>query len=98
MNRSKLHVCTEILCHLASKGPMNFYSLIARVNLKEVQLSQHLAILKDSGLIRIQNFDNFKTFFELTESGLTVLKMYSSLLSEAQDNQSKQLKTNEIPL
>jgi len=98
MNRSKLQVCTEILCHLASKGPMNLYSLSERVNLKEAQLNQHLTLLKDSGLIRIQNFGNFKTFFELTESGLTVLKMYRSLLSEAQDSQRNELKTIGIQL
>ncbi len=77
---------------------MNLYSLSERVNLKEVQLNQHLALLKDSGLINIQNFGNNKTFFELTESGLTVLKMYRSLLSEAQDSQRNELKTIEIPL
>ncbi len=98
MNRSKLQVCTEILCHLASEGPMNLYSISERVNLKEVQLNKHLTLLKYSGLIRIQNFGKFKTFFELTESGLTVLKMYRSLLSEAQGSQRNELKTIEIPL
>lgn len=83
---------------MASEGPMNLYSLNERVNLKEAQLNKHLALLKDSGLIRIQNFGNFKTFFELTESGLTVLKMYRSLISEAQDSQRNELKTIEIPL
>ena len=77
---------------------MNLYSLSERVNLKEVQLNKHLVLLKDSGLISIQNFNNCKTFFELTEIGLTILKMNRSFLSEAQDSQRNELKTIEIPL
>jgi predicted transcriptional regulator len=77
---------------------MNLYSLNERINLKELQLNKHLALLENSGLIRIQNFGNHKTFFELTESGLTVLKMNRSLLSEAQDSQRNELKTIKIPL
>ena len=77
---------------------MNLYSLSERINLKELQLNKHLALLENSGLIRIQNFGNYKTFFELTESGLTVLKMNRSLLSEAQDSQRNELKIIKIPL
>ena len=77
---------------------MNFYSISERINLKEVQLNQHLILLRDSGLLKIQNFGNHKTFFELTDSGLTVLKMHKHLLSKVQDTKRNKLKTIKIPL
>ena len=77
---------------------MNLYSLSERINLKEVELNQHLTLLRNSGLIKVQNFGNHKTFFELTDSGLTVLKIHKHLLSEVQDTQSNELKTIKIPL
>jgi len=72
---------------------MNLTNLIERVNLTECYLNRYLEILADSGLISKQNFGNNKIFFTLTESGLTILKIYRSSLSEAQDSQRNEFKS-----
>ena len=98
MNRSKLQVCTEILCHLASNGPMNLNNLSERINLKETDLKQHLKLLTDSGLVTKQNFGMNKIFFEVTESGLTVLKVYKPLITDSHDTQISDPKSIKISL
>ncbi|MFC1488016.1 winged helix-turn-helix domain-containing protein [Thermoproteota archaeon] len=98
MNRSKLQICTEILCNLASKGPMNLSNLSERVNLKETQLKQYLKLLNDSALVTNQNFGKNKIFFIVTDSGITVLKMFRPPITEANETQINKFKAMTISL
>ena len=89
MNRSKLQICTEILCYLAFNGPINLTCLSERLNIKEVQLNQHLKLLKVSDLITKQNFGKNSIFFSITDSGLATLKINHPIFSESQRSQIK---------
>ena len=77
---------------------MNLTNLSERVNLKETQLKQHLKLLNDSALVTKQNFGKNKIFFAVTESGLTVLKMFRPLISEEHKTQINDFKAITIPL
>ena len=83
MYRSKLQIGTEILCILASNGPMKLRQLRAKVELNTVQMERHLKLLMNSGLIEKQNMDEDKIFYAITKRGFTVLKVISPLIKEA---------------
>ena len=81
--RSKLMICIEILCTLASNGPMKLTQLIHKVELDEFRLISHLRLLKNRGLVEKQNVDENNIFFVVTERGSTVLKVINPIIKEA---------------
>lgn len=83
MYRSKLQICTEIICILASNGPMKLDWLSTKVELNKTHLENHLRLLMNSGLVEKQNLGKNKVFYVATERGLIVLKVISPLIKEA---------------
>jgi predicted transcriptional regulator len=81
--RSKLMICIEILCTLASNGPMKLTQLTHKVELDKSRLIPHLRLLKNRGLVEKQNLGENKIFYVVTERGLTVLKVTSPIIREA---------------
>ena len=92
-----MQVCTEILIHLASNGPMNLAHLGERINLQEVQLIQHLKKLKISGLVERHNFGKNKIFFEVTDSGAAALKIFRPIISNESKTQMKNFEKIILP-
>ena len=91
MYRSKLQICIEILCTLASNGRMNLISLRNKVELDKVHLIQHLRLLKNRGLVEKQNLGENKIFYAVTERGLTVLRVVGPIIKEAHKIQMRNL-------
>ena len=91
MYRSKLQICIEILCTLASNGPMNLTSLRNKVELDKTQLEPHLKLLKNRGLIKKQILGANKIFYAVTERGLTVIKVITPIIKEAHKIQMRDL-------
>ena len=79
LNRSKLQICTEILCKLASSGPMSLKNISEVLDIKETFLKKHLKLLEDSSLVIKENFGKNKIFFTLTENGLDTLKFLGKI-------------------
>jgi predicted transcriptional regulator len=89
--RSKLVLCIEILCALASKGSMNLTQLTHKVEVDKARLIPHLRLLHNRGLIEKQNLGEHKIFYIVTERGLKVLKVISPIIREAHKIQIRNL-------
>jgi len=70
-----MQTLTEILCMLASCGPMSLGNMSERLGIKETFLKKHIRQLHDSSLVVKENFGKNKTFFTITERGLVVFKL-----------------------
>ena len=70
-----MQILTEILCMLASCGPMSLGNMSERLGIKEAFLKKHLRQLHDSSLVIKENFGKNKIFFTITERGLVVFKL-----------------------
>jgi len=90
MHKSKLKVSIEILCSLASNGPMKLSQLMTKVELNKTRLRQHLRLLKKRNLIERQNLGENKIFYVVTERGLQVLKVIDPMIKEAHKFQALQ--------
>jgi predicted transcriptional regulator len=90
MQRSKLKICIEVLCILASTGPMKLTQLTPKVELNKTHLNQHLRLLKNRGLVERQKFGENEIFYVVTERGLKVLRVIGPLIKEARRIQSLQ--------
>jgi len=90
MHRSKLKVCIEILCILASFGPMKLTQLTTKVELNKTRLREHLKLLKKGSLVERQNFGENRIFYVVTERGLKVLKVIDPIVKEARKIQALQ--------
>lgn len=84
LDKSKLQICVEILCSLASNGPMNLTQIGHEVELDNSFLVGHLGFLYDRGLVGEQNLDEDEKDYFVTERGLSVLKVMGPLVREAQ--------------
>jgi len=82
--RSKLQTCIEILCTLASNGPMKLTQMTQYVELDKTRLIPYLSFLYDRGLVGEQNLDEDKKAYFVTERGVSVLKVVNPLIREAQ--------------
>ena len=89
--RSKLILCIEILCTLASKGSMNLTQLTHKVELDKSRLIPHLRLLYNRGLVEKQNQGEQKIYYVVTERGLKVLKVINPLIREAHKIQLRNL-------
>ena len=89
--RSKLQICVEILCALASNGAMNLMWMRNNVELEKTHLKQHLKLLKNHGLVEKQNLDPNNSVYVVTKRGLTVLKVISPIIKEAHKIQLRDL-------
>ena len=89
--RSKLMICIEILCTLASSGPMKLTQLTHKVEMDKFHLLPHLRLLENRGLVEKQNVDENKIFYFVTERGLTVLKVINPIIKEAHKIQMRDL-------
>jgi len=83
MHRSKLKISIEILCILASNGPMKLTQLTTKVELNKTRLKQHLRLLKNRDLVERQKLGENKIFYVATERGLKVLKVIDPIIKEA---------------
>jgi predicted transcriptional regulator len=90
MQRSKLKICIEVLCILASTGPMKLTQLTAKVEMNKTHLNQHLRLLKNWGLVERQKFGENEIFYVVTERGIKVLRVIGPLIKEARRIQSLQ--------
>ena len=90
MHRSKLKVCVEILCILASNGPMKLTQLTTKIELNKTRLREHLRLLKNGNLIKRQNFGENKIFYVVTQKGIKVLKVIGPIIKEARKIQALQ--------
>jgi len=90
MHRSKLKICIEILCILASNGPMKLTQLITKLELNKTQLKANLRLLKNRGLVERQKLGENKIFYVVTERGLKVLKVVGPIIKEARKIQALQ--------
>jgi len=88
MQKSKLKICIEILCILASNGPMKLSQLTTKVELNETRLEQHLKLLQKRDLVERQNLGKNQIFYVLTERGLKVLKVIGPMIKEARKIQA----------
>ncbi len=82
--RSKLQTCIEILCNLASNGPVKLTQMTQYVELDKTRLIPYLSFLYDRGLVGEQNLDEDEKAYFVTERGLSVLKVVNPLIREAQ--------------
>jgi predicted transcriptional regulator len=89
--RSKLMLCIEILCTLASKGSMNLTQLTHKVQMDKARLIPHLRLLHNRGLVEKQNLGDHKILYVVTERGLKVLKVVSPIIREAHKIQIRNL-------
>lgn len=89
--RSKLMLCIEILCTLASKGPMNLTQMTHKVEMDKTRLIPHLRLLHNRGLVEKQNQGKHKMFYSITERGLKVLKVVNPIIREAHQIQIRNL-------
>jgi predicted transcriptional regulator len=83
MYKSKLQICVEILCALASDGPLNLIDLRNKVELDVAHLEPHLELLKNRDLVREQILGENKNLYAVTERGLTVIKVIGPIIQEA---------------
>lgn len=83
MYKSKLQICIEILCVLASNGPTKLAWLSAKVDLSKTHLKDQLELLKYNGLIKKQKLGENNTLYAITKRGLTVLKVINPIIKEA---------------
>jgi predicted transcriptional regulator len=90
MQRSKLKICIEILCILASNGPMKLTQLTTKVELNKTHLRQHLRLLKNRDLVERQKLGENEIFYIATERGLKVLKVIGPIIKEAHKIQALQ--------
>ena len=90
MQKSKLKICIEILCILASNGPMKLTQLTTKVELNKTRLEQHLRLLKNRGLVERQKLGENENFYVVTERGLKVLKVIGPIIKEARRIQALQ--------
>jgi predicted transcriptional regulator len=90
VHRSKLKISIEILCSLASNGPMKLTQLTTKVELNKTHLRQHLRLLKKRNLVERQNLGENKIFYVVTERGLQVLKVINPMIREAHKFQALQ--------
>ena len=84
MYRSKLQTCIEILCTLASNGPVKLTQMTQYVELDKTRLIPYLSFLYDRGLVGEQNLDEDEKAYFVTERGVSVLKVVNPLIREAQ--------------
>lgn len=89
--RSKLTLCIEILCTLASKGPMNLTQLTHKVEMDKFRLIPHLKLLYNRGLVDKQNQCEQTIDYFITDRGLKVLKVINPLVREAHKVQLRNL-------
>lgn len=89
--RSKLILCIEILCTLASKGPLNLTQLTHKVEVDKSRLILHLKLLYNRGLVEKQNQGEQTIYYLITERGLKVLKVINPLVREAHKVQLRNL-------
>ncbi len=89
--RSKLILCIEILCTLASKGSMNLTQLTHKVEMDKARLIPHLKLLHNRGLVEKQHQGEHKIFYSITERGLKVLKVVNPIIREAHKIQIRNL-------
>jgi len=82
--RSKLQICIAILCALASNGAMKLTQLTHKVEVDKPCLIPVLSFLYDRGLVGEQNLDEDEKAYFVTERGVSVLKVVSPLIREAQ--------------
>jgi predicted transcriptional regulator len=90
VQRSKLKICMEILCILASNGPMKLTQLMTKVELNKTRLRQYLRLLKNRNLVERQNLGKNEIFYVATERGLKVLKVIDPIIKEAHRIQALQ--------
>jgi len=90
VHRSKLKMSIDILCSLASNGPMKLTQLMTKVELNKTLLRQYLRLLKKRNLVEKQNLGENKTFYVVTERGLQVLKVIDPMIKEAHKFQTLQ--------
>ena len=91
--KSKLQICIEILCNLASNGPMNLAQLNPKVQLDITRLMPHLKLLKNRGLIDKQNLGEDNIIYVVTERGLRILKVIGPMIKEAHKIQVRNFAT-----
>ena len=84
MYKSKLQICIEILCTLASNGPMKLIQMTHKVELDKPRLISYLGFLYDRGLVGEQNLGEDERAYFVTERGVSVLKVVGPLIREAQ--------------
>jgi len=84
LHKSKLQVCVEVLCCLSSNGPMKLTQMTQYVELDKPRLIPYLGFLYDRGLVGEQNLDEDEKTYFVTERGVSVLKVVSPLIREAQ--------------
>jgi predicted transcriptional regulator len=89
--RSKLNLCIEILCTLASKGPMNLTQLTHKVEMDKFRLIPHLKLLYNRGLVDKQNQGEQTIYYVITDRGLKVLEVINPLVREAHKVQLRNL-------
>ena len=90
MHRSKLKICVEILCTLASNGPMKLTQLTTNIELNKTLLEQHLRLLKSQDLVERQKLGENEIFYVVNERGLKVLKVVNPLIKWARKIQALQ--------
>ena len=90
MQRSKLKICMEILCTLASNGPMKLSQLTTKVELNKTHLRPHLRLLKNRDLVEKQKLGKNEIFYVVTERGLEMLKVIGPIIKEARKIQALQ--------
>ena len=90
MHRSKLKICVEILCVLASSGPMKLTQLTTRIELSKTSLEYHLRLLRSRDLVEREKLGENEIFYVATERGLNVLKVIGPLIKEARKIQALQ--------
>ena len=84
LHKSKLQVCVEVLCCLSSNGPLKLREISCEVELDKSVLLGYLGFLYDRGLVGEQNLDEDEKAYFVTERGVSVLKVVSPLIREAQ--------------
>jgi len=84
LHKSKLQVCVEILCSLSSNGPLKLSQIGREVELDKSVLIEDLSFLYDRGLVGEQNLGEDEKVYFVTERGVSVLKVVSPLIREAQ--------------
>lgn len=90
-HKSKLMICVEVLCALASGGPMKLSQLRDQLEMDECRLEPHLRMLWDRGLVEEENFGEENNRYVVTKRGLSVLKVVSPMLKEAHKIQIREL-------
>jgi predicted transcriptional regulator len=81
--KSKLMICTEVLCTLVSNGPMKLTQLKDKFEIDESRLKPHLRLLWNRGLVEEESFGDNNIYYVATERGLKVLKVIGPLIREA---------------